>query len=163
MPEELAKLRGAGGRPAQAAAKRRTLQLVQRIVPHLRGHQVRHHVAQRDAVQARVVLLQHLELARIEAEPRHAGIDMQDRRQRPPAAARRSRPGVDLGERAEHRNDIVRQVVRLAAGDQATQHREQRVRHQFADRQRLVQQGDEEMPATRRVQRPRRPWRAPRP
>ena len=69
---------------------------------------MRHHIAQRDAIQPRMVLLQHRELALIEAKSRHAGIDVQYRGQalRPTARATLG-PGIDLGQRAEHGNDIV--------------------------------------------------------
>ena len=52
--------------------------------------------------------------ARVEAEPGHAGVDVQQRRQTAPDAARGGRPGVELGERIQHRRDVVRDVVRLA-------------------------------------------------
>ena len=159
MPDELAKLRGAGGSPAQAAAKRSRCRSFSGSAAHLRRNQMRHHVAQVDPGQPRVVLLQHRQFARIETEPRHAGIDMQDRRQRAAGVARDRGPGIDLGERAEHRDDVVREIVGFAAGDQSAQHGEHRIGHELADRQGLVQQGDEEVPAAGGVQR-RRDMRA---
>ena len=79
------------------------------------------------------------------------------------AASERARgagPGIDLAERAEHRDDVVREIVGFAAGDQSAQHGEHRVRHERADLQRLVQQCDEEVPAAGGVQRLRNGARA---
>ena len=121
---------------------------------------MRHHVAQFDAGQPRVVLLQHRQFTCIETKPRHAGVDMHDRRQRTPCVARRGGPRIDFAERTQYRHDVVREIVRFAAGDQPTQHGKHRVRHELPDLQRLVQQCDEEVPAAGGVQRLRDRTRA---
>ena len=153
MPDELAKLRGAGGSSGAGVGEALALPIIQRIGPDLRRNQVCHHVAQPDAGEPRVVLLEHRQFTRIESKPRHAGIDVQNCRQNAPCAACHRCPVADFAERAEYRDDVVREIVGFGARDQPAQHSEQRVGYQRADLHGLVQQGDEEVPAAGGVQR----------
>ncbi len=61
----------------------------------------------------RVVVLQHAKFARVETETRHAGVDMQHRRQFAPCRQRGLGPRVELRQRAQHRYDVVCQIVAL--------------------------------------------------
>ena len=151
------------GRVGKAAARRRQqrpqrrkprqLLPVQRIRRQLRRDQMRHQVADLDAGQPLRRRRQPRHIVARQAEPGHAGIQMQQRRRRVARAALdKQLPARDLVQRAEHRRDGVRRERRLAARRQAVQHRQHDAGQMRAQRQRLAQMGHEEMPAALRQQ-----------
>ena len=161
MPEELAKLRGAGGSPAQAAAKRSRC----RSFSGSPRPRTQRDGSSRSAVRCRPAARGPAAAPPssrcIEPEPRHAGIDMQDGRQRAlqAGAPRRSRHRSRRASRAPARYRAQDSRLRcpairppstasIASGTSCT------------DLQRLVQQCDEEVPAAGRVQRLRDGTRA---
>ena len=84
-------------------------------------------------------------LFRRQAEPRHAGIDLQRRRQPPPGPTRCPAPGGDLGQAVQHRAPRRAQAFLLGPRRRSVQHIDRRRRPEHgAQRNALVDMGDEE-------------------
>ena len=94
-----------------------------------------------------------------EAQPVHAGVEMDHRVERPVEALGGGAPGVELAEMVEHRRQAVLDEVALGAGKQAVQHVDRVVGQDAAQRDGLVDVGDEELPAALRRRAAARPPR----
>ena len=110
------------------------------------------HVTQRQPLQPARIGGQGGKPGRVQAEPVHAGIDMQQRGQTTADAAGERGPAVDVAERAEHRQDVVFEVLAFAAGRRTVQGREHGPGQQRAEGYGLGQMGGEEVAASGRVQ-----------
>ena len=87
-------------------------------------------------------------------KPRHPRVDLKEGRQRAIELAREGSPGVDLGQRVEHGDDVVFDERRFRARKRSMQDVHGRVaRDSRAQRDRLVEMRHEEVPASRRVER----------
>ena len=108
-PEEDA--RGVGERRRRArhgaheVAEARELLAVDRVVRLLRRHEMAHQQGKPQPAQAAALVGQHLRLLGAEAQPVHAGVDMDHRVERPVEALRRGAPGIELAEMVEHRRE----------------------------------------------------------
>ena len=77
---------------------------------------------------------------------------MDDGVERPLVALGGGTPGVELAEMIEHRRQAVLDEVGLGAGKQAVQHVDRMLGQNAAQRDALVDMGDEELPAAFRCQ-----------
>ena len=91
------------------------------------------------------VAAQPLDLGGRQAEPRHAAVDLQRRREPAPGALGSAAPRLDLLDAVQHGNDAGRDALVLGAGRNAVQHLDRRLRaERGAQRQRLAEMRDEE-------------------
>jgi hypothetical protein len=81
-----------------------------------------HQQGQAQPAQAAALVASDLRLLGAEAQPVHAGVDVDHRVERPVEALRGGAPGVELAEMVEHRRQAVLDEVGLGAGQQAVQH-----------------------------------------
>ena len=106
-----------------------------------------HQQGEPQAAQAAALVDQHLRLLGAEAQPVHAGVDMDHRVERPVEALGGGAPGVELAEMVEHRREVVLDEVGLGAGQQAVQHVDRVLGQRAAQRDAFLEMGDEELPA----------------
>ncbi|MDF9789323.1 hypothetical protein M2440_000024 [Methylorubrum extorquens] len=122
---------------------------IRRIVRLVGAGEMAHHEAQVEAVEpARVEAGGGL--VRGEAEPGHAAVDLQDRRQASSEPGREGTPGGSLPVVVQDRREIVRMALRLGAGRKAVQNRDPGGRSEYlAQREALLGMGHEEGAAAR--------------
>ena len=100
-----------------------------------------------DAFESPRTFGERIDLGLAQAEPRHAAVDLERRGQRPVEAPAVGRPGVDLGKAVQDRRHPMHRAGGLGAGREPVQHEELGLRQPRADRERLVEVSDEELPA----------------
>ena len=152
------------GKAARAACEAGDLQRVERIVRQFGRDEMAHQ--QIGAARARGGDRGAQRVERFEAEPVHAGVEVQRRRRRPALRARERRPALELRRAADRRREAEGGVVgeRVGLRLQPVEHVDARVgvRQQRPQPLALADVGDEEGAAAGGVER-RRDVSTPRP
>ncbi len=84
--------------------------------------QMAHHVAEIDAVQPSGIIRDRVEFTLRQSQPRHAGIDLNDRRKLAAKPARQRRPGIDLLQAVEDGDHAMLDEVGFDSGRRTVQH-----------------------------------------
>ena len=92
------------------------------MVLAFRTGKMTHDETQLDAVESLWARSELVELGFTQAKPRHAAIDLERRRHRPPEAPAKGGPGVDLGEAVQNRCHPMRRALGFGSRRKAVQH-----------------------------------------
>lgn len=128
-------------------SKARKLLAVDRVPRLLGGDEMADDQRQPKPAQAAALVDQDLRILCAEAQPVHAGVDMNDGVEWPLVTLGRRTPGIELAEMVEHRRQSVLDEIGFCPGEQAVQDVDRMLRQHAAQRNALVDMGDEELPA----------------